>query len=90
MTGGAFRRLPFRAKYRYSWRVASWARKRWAILCRPEAAIRFGRGVYLGSGFRLENTGPGTFVVGDDVSFCRDCRLEIPYGRIDNRAVRLA
>lgn len=76
--------LPHRIKYGFSWRVASWARKRWAILCHPQATIRFGRGVYLGPGFGLEITGPGTFIVGDDVSFRRDCHIEISgNGRIE-------
>lgn len=76
--------LPQRIGYRYSWRVASWLRKRWVLFRHPHANIRFGRNVYLGPGFSLHIPGPGTFIVGDGVEFRRNFRAEISgNGRIE-------
>lgn len=59
-------------------------RKRWILLSHPHADIRFGRNVYLGPGFGVEIPGRGTLIVGDGVSFRRNCRVEIAgTGRIE-------
>ena len=71
------RRLPQRIRYRYAWRVGSWLRMRWVLVCHPHANIRFGRDVYLGPGFSLFIPGEGSFIVGDRVEFRRGFRAEV-------------
>lgn len=58
-------------------RLMSALRKRWVLLRNPHATIRFGHSVYLGPGFSLHITGPGSFIVGNHVEFRRNFRAEI-------------
>ena len=64
-------------------RIASWLRKRWAILSNPNASIHFGDWVYAGPGFSIHAPFGGTFTAGDRVEFRRNFRAELgPQGRI--------
>src|SRR5947209_12759237 len=71
--------LPVKLGYRHGPRMMSWLRKRWVLFRHPQADIRFGRNVHVGSRFSLFIPGEGSFVVGDGVEFRRDFRAEV-YG----------
>lgn len=75
--------LPVHIGYRHGPRMMSWLRQRWVILRHPQAAISFGRNVYLGPGFSLFIPDEASFIVGDDVEFRRDFRAEVhDHGRV--------
>lgn len=58
-------------------RLASALRKRWTRLSNPQCDIRFGPGVHLGPGFRVEAPYGGRLVVGAGSEFRQGCRFEL-------------
>jgi acetyltransferase-like isoleucine patch superfamily enzyme len=71
------RRLAHRIEYDRGRRLMSLLRQRWIVFRHPDATIRFGRRVYVGPGFSVDIPANGTLIVGDDVEFRRNCRVEI-------------
>lgn len=65
-------------------RLMSWLRMRWVIWRNPRARIEFGRGVYIGRGFRLHMPHGGIFIAGENVEFRRNFLGELggPESRI--------
>ncbi len=74
------RELRRRAGYLWAPRVASAMRRRWLLLRNPHADIRFEGPAYLGPGFSVFCPEGGTLVVGANVEFRRDFRLELHRG----------
>jgi len=65
-------------------RVLSPLRKRWWALRHPHASVSFGRGTYVGPGFRLRAAPGATFRCGGAVEFRQGFQAEIgPGGRIE-------
>jgi acetyltransferase-like isoleucine patch superfamily enzyme len=74
------RLLPRDLGYVYGPRLRSAIRKAWVRARHPHARIEFGRGVYLGPGFRLHMPSDGSLIVGDSVEFRSGCCVEIAPG----------
>lgn len=63
-------------------RLISEIRKRWVKLRHPHARIEFGKGTYLGPGFRLYMPSDATLIVGESVEFRSGFRAEIGPGAV--------
>jgi acetyltransferase-like isoleucine patch superfamily enzyme len=72
-----FRYLPFQLGYRWGPFLMSRIRRRWVMLRHPWATIQIDPTCYLGPGFSLHVTGPGTFVAGPGTQFRRNFRAEL-------------
>jgi len=76
--------LPLRLGYRWGPLLMSRIRRRWVVLRHPYATIDIHPTAYLGPGFSLHITGPGTFVAGPGCEFRLGFRAEIAgEGRIE-------
>jgi acetyltransferase-like isoleucine patch superfamily enzyme len=71
------RDLPARIGYGPGPRLMSWLRMRWVRFRNPRATIVFQGPVYLGPGFSIHAPSGGTLIVGPDVEFRRNFRLEL-------------
>jgi acetyltransferase-like isoleucine patch superfamily enzyme len=60
--------------------MASALRRWWTIARNPQATIRFGKGCYLGPGFRLVMPQGGEFIAGHGVEFRRNFHCEVGAG----------
>ena len=82
--GLRWRQRELRRKAGYLWapRVASALRKRWLLLRNPHVDITFEGPAYLGPGFSVFAPEGGTLVVGANVEFRRDFRLELHRGTV--------
>jgi acetyltransferase-like isoleucine patch superfamily enzyme len=69
--------LPMRLGYIWGPRFMSLLRRRWVYLRHPHANINIHPTAYLGPGFSLHITGPGTFEAGPYCQFRRGFRAEI-------------
>ncbi len=69
--------LPFRLGYVWGPRVMSKLRRRWVYMRHPHADLRIDPTCYLGPGFSLHITGPGTFETGPYCQFRRNFRAEL-------------
>ena len=69
--------LPFTVGYKYGPLLMSRLRRWWVIARHPHANIRIDPTAYLGPGFSLHITGPGTFEAGRYSQFRRNFRAEI-------------
>ena len=79
-----WRQRELRRKAGYLWapRIASALRKRWLLLRNPHVDIRFEGPAYLGPGFSVFAPEGGTLVIGPNVEFRRDFRLELHNGTV--------
>ncbi|HEY8000838.1 MAG TPA: acyltransferase [Solirubrobacterales bacterium] len=77
---GRARMLPRDLGYLHGPRLTSAIRKAWVRARHPHGRIEFGRGVYLGPGFRLRMPSDGSLIVGDSVEFRSGCCVEIAPG----------
>jgi acetyltransferase-like isoleucine patch superfamily enzyme len=75
--------LPYALGYKHGPLLMSRLRRWWVIARHPHANIRIHPAAYLGPGFSLHITGPGTFEAGRYSQFRRGFRAEIEgHGRI--------
>jgi acetyltransferase-like isoleucine patch superfamily enzyme len=74
---GKARNIAWRYSYWRGPRMMSRFRQRWEIFRNPKATIRFGTGVMAGPGFHVHAPWGGTLIVGDEVEFRRNTRIDL-------------